>query len=68
PYGMALLAAYRADRAPGEALEDYLNSRVFAHVSGRTVEPDAGDAAGFSAWLERYKALLDVERRAVEVL
>ena len=68
PYGMALLAAYRADRAPGETLEDYLNGRVFAHVSGTTVEPDAGDAAGFSAWLERYKALLDVERRVVEVL
>ncbi|MGM9606494.1 MAG: xylulokinase [Oscillospiraceae bacterium] len=68
PYGMALLAAYRADRAPGESLEDYLSGRVFAGVSGTTVEPDGRDVAGFSAWLERYKAMLEVERRAVEVL
>ncbi|MGN1004089.1 MAG: FGGY-family carbohydrate kinase, partial [Oscillospiraceae bacterium] len=68
PYGMALLAAYRANRTQGEALEDYLNDRVFASVSGTTMEPDARDAAGFNAWLEGYKALLDVERRAVEVL
>lgn len=68
PYGMALLAAYRANRAQGESLEDYLNGRVFASVSGTTMEPDARDVAGFNAWLERYKALLEVERRAVEML
>ena len=68
PYGMALLAAYRAQHSPGESLEEYLDCRVFAGVSGATVAPDARDAAGFSAWLNRYKALLDVERRAVDVL
>ena len=68
PYGMALLAAYRINRTQGESLEDYLNDRVFAGVSGVTVEPDPVDAAGFDAWLERYKALLDVERKAVAAL
>ena len=68
PYGMALLAAYRVNRKPGEALEEYLTRRVFAGVSGFTVEPDPGDVAGFNAYLNDYKALLDVERRAVEVL
>ncbi len=68
PYGMALLAAYRVNRAPGESLEDYLNNRVFAGVTGTTVAPDPVEAAGFTAWIERYKALLKVERAAAETL
>lgn len=68
PYGMALLAAYRAWRAEGETLEDYLACRVFADVSAATVQPDKETVAGFDAYMERYKALLDVERKAVEVL
>lgn len=31
-----------------------------------TVEPDAGDVAGFDAFLRRYVAALPVERAAVE--
>ena len=68
PYGMALLAAYRVWKSGGETLEDYLNRRVFAGVSGSTVQPDGGTAAGFNAYMERYKALLAVERTAVETL
>ena len=68
PYGMALLAAYRMWKADGETLEDYLNRRVFAGVSGTTVQPDGETAAGFNAYMERYQALLQVERKAVEVL
>ncbi len=68
PYGMALLAAYRVWKEEGETLEDYLSKRVFAGVSGTAVRPDWETAAGFNAYMERYKALLDVERRAVEVL
>ena len=68
PYGMALLAAYRVWRTGGETLEDYLNHRVFADVSGSTVEPDEETAEGFNAYMERYKALLSVERTAMEVL
>lgn len=68
PYGMALLAAYRANRVQGETLEDFLNERVFADVPSTTVEPDAEDVAGFSTWLEHYKALLEVERKAAAML
>lgn len=68
PYGMALLTAYMMERAPGESLGDYLDQRVFAGVQGVTLAPDAADAAGFDRYMEQYKRLLDVERRAVEVL
>ena len=68
PYGMALLAAYRAKKAEGQSLESYLNDQVFAGVSGSTMAPDAADVAGFNRYIESYKALLDVERKAVEVI
>ena len=68
PYGMALLAAYMFNRAEGQTLEDYLNACVFAGVSGTTLEPDANDVAGFNTYIEKYRALLQVERTAVEKL
>ncbi len=68
PYGMALLAAYMLERASGESLEDYLDRRVFAGTHGTTLTPDAADAVGFDRYMEQYRRLLDVERRAVEVL
>ena len=67
PYGMALLAAYMANRG-GETLEDYLNAHVFANAGSTTMAPDAADAAGFNAYLKNYQQLLHVERKAVEVL
>lgn len=59
---------YRVWKSNGETLEDYLNHRVFAGASGSTVQPDRDAVDGFNAYLERYKALLDMERKAVEVL
>ena len=68
PYGMALLAAYAARKAEDEGLEDYLNQRVFAGAQTVTVEPDPVDVAGFNAYMERYKRLMAVERKAVEMI
>ena len=68
PYGMALLVAYMLQKSEGESLEDYLASRVFAGVSGSTVEPDTDTAAGFDSYIKWYKALLEVEQAAVEML
>ena len=68
PYGMALLAEYMLQRSEGESLEDYLASRVFAGVSGSTAEPETDTAAGFDSYIKWYKALLEVEQAAVEML
>ena len=68
PYGMALLAAYMLQKAEGERLEDFLNDRVFAGVSGSTLQPDPAAVEGFNKYIQRYKALLQVERTAVETL
>lgn len=68
PYGMALLAAYRLYRAADETLEAYLENRVFAASERTTVAPQKADVEGFGAYMARYRDLLDVERKAVEVL
>ena len=68
PYGMALLAAFLRNRETDETLEEYLGNRVFAGVSGTTLEPDPADVAGFNDYVRRYTALLQVEQTAIEVL
>ena len=68
PYGMALLASYRLNKARGESLEAFLSGKVFAGASGSTVQPDPACAEGFNAYIQRYKALLEVEKTAVAAL
>ncbi len=68
PYGMALLAAYRARKAEGESLEDYLNAHVFAGAEGTTLNPESDDVAGFNTYIAQYQNLLEVQRKAVTVL
>lgn len=64
-WGVALLAAYMKNKAPGETLEAYLEKKVFAESKGERVEPDPADVKGFTAFMERYKRGLNIERAAV---
>lgn len=66
PWGMALLAAYMAEKQPGQTLEDYLQTRVFAGQEGSCVEPDAADEAGFAKFIAAFTEGLSVEKAAVE--
>lgn len=68
PYGMALLAAYMANKAENETLEEYLNAKVFAGAEGSILMPEKADVDGFNTYIARYKKLLAVERKAVEVI
>ena len=68
PYGMALLSAYMLNKAEGESLEEYLNTHVFADAKGTTMMPKQADVDGFNKYIKQYKALLEVERKAVEVI
>ncbi len=68
PYGMALLAAYMIWKKPGEALDDYLESRVFASARSTTLMAGKADVDGFNTFLETYKKALPVERLAAQVL
>ncbi len=67
-YGMALLADYMLRREDGETLEDYLDEKVFADAKSTSLMADASDIAGFSAFMDRYRRALPVEKLATEVL
>ena len=63
-----LLAAYALNKGANEPLEDYLANRVFAREQSTTIAPDPQDVAGFTAFMERYKTGLVIERAAVDGL
>lgn len=67
-WGIALLASYLRERSAHETLEQYLNTRVFAHDSGKCLAPDNDDVQRFAHFLARYKAGLPIEKTAAEVL
>ena len=75
-WGMAVLAAFAASTsapasasgADGSDLAAYLRNRVFTGPAPATAEPDADDVAGFAAYLDRYRAGLEVERTAIHAL
>ena len=66
-WGIALLADYLA-AAEGTSLSDYLGQHVFAGADPSVVQPDAHDARGFEAFMQRYRAGLDLERTAGKLL
>lgn len=68
PWGMALLAAYRAQHAAGETLEDYLNAHVFAGAKGSTIRADAADEAGLDAYTAHFRQALNAEKAAIAEL
>lgn len=68
-WGMALLASYMLNKAEGESLGDFLESKVFNGNTGSTIDPDPADVAGFDAFIQNgYLAGLPIERAAVESL
>ncbi len=66
-WGMAVLAAYVADDS-GRDLDAWLRETVFATAPIVTADPEPADVAGFSAYLDRYRAGLAVEAAAVASL
>jgi sugar (pentulose or hexulose) kinase len=67
-WGAALLAAYMMNRSAGQSLESYLAGKVFAGTSGKRVDPDDKDIAGFEEFMARYVRGLEAERAAAAAL
>ena len=53
-WGIALLAAYMANKRSGESLEAYLGGRVFADMKGSTVSPKQEDIDGLNVYMKKY--------------
>jgi sugar (pentulose or hexulose) kinase len=67
-WGIAILAAYAGSKTDGQTLENFLENRIFKSSSVTVINPDPVDVEGFKSYFVRYKAALQVERTAVEVL
>ncbi|MFJ4999320.1 xylulokinase [Microbacterium sp. NPDC088619] len=66
-WGIAVLASYLA-HADSVSLGEYLERDVFASASLAVADPDPADVAGFTTYLDRYRAGLAVEAAAVDSL
>ena len=66
PWGMAILASYRAEREENETLQEYLDNKVFVKNHCTIIEPDAKDVEGFEAFMERFKAGISIEKEAIK--
>lgn len=67
-WGIALLAAYMVNKEANETLDDFLNDKVFADQSVKTITPNPEDVKGFEEYIKRYKDGLAIERAAVDNL
>ena len=66
-WGVAVLAAFSANKEDGETLPDYLDNKIFATQKMTTLEPDEKIVDSFNKFMENYKKGLSVERAAVEM-
>jgi sugar (pentulose or hexulose) kinase len=64
-WGIAVLAAFLNS---DQDLSAYLDDHVFADADIRIAEPDPADVAGYTTYLDRYRAGLAVEAAAVTAL
>ncbi len=65
-WGIAVLADYMINKADGEALDAYLENKVFAGSKGTTLAPQPEQVEGFNVFIERYKKGLAIERAAID--
>ena len=65
-WGMAVLAQYMAAKNEGESLSDFLERKVFANMTARTLSPKKEDVGGFDRFIENYRKGFPVEHSAIE--
>ena len=63
-WGIAMLAAFAAQKKETETLEEYLDN-VFASEKSSIIEPCAKDAEGFTKYMKTYVKGLDILKAAI---
>jgi sugar (pentulose or hexulose) kinase len=66
-WGIAVLAAFSANKQENELFPDYLDNKIFATQKMTTLAPDEAIVSSFNGFMENYKKGLAVERAAVEM-
>ena len=64
-WGIALLALYMIDKGD-KSLSEYLNDVIFAGAQGSVLQADERAIDGFDKFMQKYVALLECEKAAVE--
>ena len=64
PFGMAILASFYLWRDGNQSLEDYLEKKVFIQSRHSTIMATKEDITGFEKYMDRYQALICVEKTA----
>ena len=67
-WGIALLASYMNNKAEDEALDDYLDAKVFAGQKGTKMDPNPKDVEGYNTFIERFKKTLPIMKAATETM
>ena len=67
-WGIAVLAAFLAEKKDGQSLGEFLNEEIFAGNKGIKMDPVAEDVEGFEKFMEKYMKNLPAEKAAVEAL
>ena len=60
-WGIALLGSYLVNNEKKQSLADFLDESVFVGDAGIEVSPTPEDVAGFTTYIENYKAGLPIE-------
>ncbi|WP_027108632.1 xylulokinase [Lacticigenium naphthae] len=68
PWGMAVLAAFAIKNKEYPTLEGFLTEEVFAEEDMSSIHPSKEGMENFDQFMKRYKAMLPVERAAIENL
>ena len=63
---MALLALYLKNGS-GESLSDFIEKNIFKSTKSSVLGPSK-DAEGMQGYIEKYRAGIDIVKKAVEVL
>ena len=67
-WGIALLAQYMIKKGEGETMDQYLNEKVFAGMTGEKMDPVPEDVKGFDEFIRLYTAGLPIEAAAVKTM
>lgn len=65
-WGVAVLAAFSANKEDGETLPDYLDNKIFATQKMTTLAPEESITESFNIFMESYKKGLSIEKAAVD--
>ena len=65
-WGIALLAAYMAEKNDNETLRQFLAERVFADMKGSRVSPKQEDIDGMNKYMKLFRNGLSAERAAAD--